>query len=95
MTEGLDDGLACSHQQGFDLNVLQKRHHVSLSQYIAQEKIAVKKTGMGSTRSCLEGFVQMQSRQPHPLVMGMLRSQLRSKRKTRLPSLREQPGLYM
>jgi len=47
VTEGLDDGLACSHQQGFDLNVLQKRHHVSLSQYIAQEKIAVKKNWYG------------------------------------------------
>lgn len=38
VTEGLDNGLACSHQQGFDLNVLQKTHHVSLSQYIAQGK---------------------------------------------------------
>jgi len=42
MTVRLDNGLTRSHQQGFNLNVLQKTHNLSFSQWTNKKKGAEK-----------------------------------------------------
>lgn len=72
MTECLDNGLTCSHQQGFDLNVLQKTCNISFSQWMDKKKGSGKKTITCDNKlnsSQFTGSWKMQSRQLYPSVL--------------------------
>lgn len=70
MTECLDNGLTCSHQQGFNLNVLQKIRSFPFSQWMHKRKILQEKTWANNSNSTqFTGFWKMQSRQLCPLAL--------------------------
>lgn len=57
MTECLNNGLTCSHQQGFNLNVLQKTHSFSFPQWMHRRKRFWKKPVITTeAQIILQGF---------------------------------------